>query len=169
MITRTRLLAVTVAVVAAASITVAVVNFSGRDAGPSAPVTFTTGDLPGVPLYPDVEQSTSSSELVIPDEMVELFEGVAVDWKRYATSDEVSEVLDWYETELAEAGFTRDPARPSGVVSFARDEHLYALYVTSDGELTTIVLAGSTEPITTPSAEPSAAPSSAEPSPEDSS
>ncbi len=114
---------------------------SGTRGVPSAGVSFTSGGIPGVPVYPNAAQSTDSAGVAIPDDMRRVIGTREDRWKRYLTDDSPDEVLSWYNQAMEAAGFQQGGPRESGVMVFPHGDIRYALYVTVADGRTNIILA----------------------------
>jgi hypothetical protein len=109
---------------------------------PLGGVTFTSGDIPGVPVYPGAVQSTDSAGVSLPDDMRRVIGTREAVWKRYLTGDSPAQVLAWYDQAIAKAGYQKGQSRQSGVVIFFPSGDVRgALYVTTVQGKTNIILA----------------------------
>ncbi|MBW8010288.1 MAG: hypothetical protein FVQ83_03460 [Chloroflexi bacterium] len=108
---------------------------------PLGGVSFTSGDIPGVPLYPGAEQSTDSSGVSIPYDMHRVIGSDEAQWKRYITVDSPDEVRAWYLEALADAGFGEPSHRESGADVYPEGDVRYGVYVIELDGRTNIILA----------------------------
>ena len=125
-------------------VVVAIISSQGRILTGGVPlggVTFTSGGIPGVPVYPDAEQSTDSAGVDVPDDMLRVIGTREDQWNRYLTDDSPDDVLSWYSQAMEEAGFQQGGLRESGVLIFPHGDTRYALYVTVSEGRTNIILA----------------------------
>lgn len=107
---------------------------------PLGGVTFTSGDIPGFPVYPGAVQSTESKGVSVPDDMRRVIPQRQGQWKRYLTADSPQKVLDWYD-QAVPADFQRAQPRESGVKVFFKGGFRYGLYITAAEGRTNIILA----------------------------
>lgn len=108
---------------------------------PFGGVTFTSGDILDMPLYPGAQQSTDSSGVSIPDDMTRPIGSDEAKWKRYLTDDSPDEVRDWYQQELTDAGFSEPSHRESGADIYPEGDVRYGVYVMELDGQTNIILA----------------------------
>jgi len=104
---------------------------------------FTSGDIPGVPVYPGAVQTTESTEISLSKDLTPGV--VATERKRYLTDDSPEQVLAWYNEAVPEAGFDLGEPRVSDSLFFLTSEWRYGIYVVSDQGKTNIFILGGHE------------------------
>lgn len=113
-----------------------------RGGVPLGGVTFTGGDIAGMPVYPGAVQTTDGAGVNVSDDMRRVIGGGG-QWKLYLTDDSEEQVLAWYEAAIAEGGFRRSQPRESGEVLFFSGETRHMLSLRQARGKTAIVLAQS--------------------------
>ena len=110
---------------------------------PIGSVSFSDGDIPGFPVYPEAEQSLETGNISIPDDMRRVIGTREDDWKRYLSNASPQEILTWYDQALEAAGFEKGSPRESGILVFPQGDMRYALYiVVVDGQANIIAAVG---------------------------
>ena len=104
---------------------------------------FTSGDIPGVPVYPGAVQTTESTEISLPNDLTPGV--VPTERKRFLTDDTPEQVLAWYAAAIPEAGFDVGEPRVPDSLFFLTSEWRYGLYVVSDQGRTNIFVLGGHE------------------------
>lgn len=122
-------------------------------------ISFAAGDIPDVPAYPNTEQITASTRVIInipvnverrvgvrnpPADMLRLAETLRnPQWKYYRTDDSPDKVLSWYDQAMAREGWGKDVLRETGVVVYGERNPLVALYIwAASGKTHILLLAG---------------------------
>jgi len=126
---------------------------------PLEAISFAAGDIPDVPAYPNTEQVTASTRVIMdvpvnverrvvihnpPADMLRLAGTLRnPQWKYYRTDDNPDKVLSWYDQAMAREGWGKSVPRESGVVVYGERSPLVALYIwAASGKTHILLLAG---------------------------
>lgn len=113
---------------------------------PLGGVTFSEEKVVNFPVYLGAKMTTDDKGITVPEDLRRVVGDKEDRWNRYLTDQSKETVIAWYQTATVEAGLGELAARSdAGAYIVAQGDTRWALYVTSAGGTTSIVIGSGKE------------------------